>query len=291
MIAMVRLVSIVSLVWLGGCTAIGTQLANFPTHFDGITVHSDIIYDAANGQKMDIYLPPDSSNAKHDVIVFFYGGRWTTGSKDDYAFVGSAFAKAGYVVAIPDYRKYPEVRFPAFAEDAATAISWVSDNIDSYGGDAGHIFVTGHSSGAHIGALVAADPQYLAAHKKPQNTIKAFAGMAGPYAFIPEDADLKDMFGPPEKYPLMQTPTFIDGNEPPMLLLWGDEDTAVGQFNLEKLEAAIKKNHGCVQAHIYQGIDHVWIVGSLSWLGRNKAPVLTDITSFFKSSSNKDCTL
>ncbi len=288
MITFARMIAAASLLVLGGCTAIGMQLANLPTHFDGIRVKHDGVYDAAHTQKMDIYLPADDGKT-HDVIVFFYGGRWSSGSKADYAFAGSAFAKAGYVVAIPDTRKYPDVRFPVFAQDAATAIAWVSDHIAAHGGNAARIFVVGHSSGAHIGALVAADPQYLKAHGKGRDTIKAFAGMAGPYAFIPEEDDLKDMFGPPPNYPLMQTPTFIDGGEPPMLLLWGADDTIVGRFNLEKLQDAIKAKQGCVRTRVYKGVDHVWIVAALSWLGRNKAPVLDDITAFFKGDPVKDC--
>lgn len=281
-----QLALLISLTLLCGCTKIGTQLANLPTHFDGITVKHDILFDPANAQRMDIYLPADTGQ-EHDVIVFFYGGRWSSGSKDDYAFVGSSFAKEGYIVVIPDYRKYPDVRFPAFAQDAAAAVSWVSDNISAYGGNNGQIFVAGHSSGAHIGALIAADPEYLAAYGKTRNTIKGFAGLAGPYAFTPEEADLKDMFGPPEDYPHMQVPTFIDGKEAPMLLLWGEDDTAVGRFNLEKLQAAIEKKNGRVVTRIYKDIDHVWIVGALSWLGRYKAPVLKDITSFFKMHSEE----
>lgn len=280
---------LLSAILLSGCTSIGAQLANLPTHFDNINVKRDIVFDPENAQKIDIYLPPGGMEKKYDVIVFFYGGRWSSGSKDGYAFVGSAFAKAGYVVAIPDYRKYPDVRFPTFAQDAAAAVAWVSNNIANYGGNPDHIFVTGHSSGAHIGALITADPQYLAAHDKQRDTIKAFAGLAGPYAFIPEEADLKDMFGPPEKYPLMQAPTFIDGNEPPMLLLWGMDDDVVGRFNLEKLANAIRKKNGCGQTRLYKDVDHVWIVGALSWLGQHKASVLDDITAFFNKSLNNTC--
>ncbi len=286
--AALRIVSAFACLLLCSCTAVGTKVANFPTHFDDITVKRDIVYDPAHAQKMDIYLPADTAK-KHDVVVFFYGGRWTSGHKNEYAFAGSAFANAGYVVAIPDYRKYPDVRFPAFAEDAAKAVAWVSENIASYGGNASRIFVAGHSSGAHIGALISADPRYLEAEGKPQNTIKAFAGLAGPYAFIPEDQDLKDMFGPPENYPHMQVPTFIDGREPPMLLLWGAEDTAVGRFNLEKLQTAIQNKNGCVATRVYKNIDHVWIVGALSWLGHSKAPVLKDMTSFFQTPPDKQC--
>jgi acetyl esterase/lipase len=278
-----RILSALSLIFVAGCTAIGMQLANIPARFDDIVVHHDIPFDAAHALKMDIYLPPDAAKTPHNVIVFFYGGRWSSGSKDDYAFVGSTFAKAGYIVAIPGYRKYPDVRFPVFAQDAAKAVAWVHDNIGVYGGAADRIAVAGHSSGAHLGALIAADARYLQAEGKPQSTIKAFAGLAGPYAFIPEEPDLKDMFGPPDQYPQMQVTTFIDGQQPPMLLMWGSEDEAVGRFNLDKLESAIREKGGVVETRIYDGTDHVWIIGSLSWLGKSKTTALKDMTMFFES--------
>ena len=282
-----QLLSALSLLLVTGCTEVGTRLANFPTRFDGISVHHNVVYDSVNTQKMDIYLPPDTSTTKHGVVVFFYGGRWTSGSKADYAFVGSAFAKAGYVVVIPDHRKYPAVRFPSFVQDAGKAVAWVDSNIEMYGGDAARIFVAGHSSGAHLGALIAADARYLETEGKQQSTIKAFAGMAGPYDFIPEEADLMDMFGPPEQYAQMQVPTFIDGQQPPMLLMWGDKDKAVGRFNLDQLKKAIDEKGGYVQTRIYPDVDHVWLVGSLSWLGKNKAPALKDMTAFFESTTKR----
>jgi len=284
-----HIISLASLIFTTGCAAIGAATANLPTHFDGIHVQHNIAYGAEKDQKLDIYLPPQDGKSKHDVIVFFYGGRWTTGEKEDYAFVGSTLAQAGYVVAIPDYRKYPAVRFPVFVQDAAKAVAWVADNIGAYGGDAGHLFIAGHSSGAHLGALIVADPRYLKAEGKSRSIIKAFAGLAGPYAFTPDTPDLEAMFGPPSQYAAMQVPTFIDGHQPPMLLLYGANDKTVGRVNLDKLQSAIQEKGGCVRAHIYPGIDHVWIVGALSWLGKDKAPVLKDMTTFFNSSLKEKC--
>ncbi|MEJ0006612.1 MAG: hypothetical protein WDM77_09705 [Steroidobacteraceae bacterium] len=53
------------------------------------------------------------------VIVFWYGGSWTEGNKDEYRFVGAALASLGYVAVLPNYRLYPQVKFPQFLDDAA----------------------------------------------------------------------------------------------------------------------------------------------------------------------------
>lgn len=265
------------------CTQIGIIAANLPTHFDGsVQKTTDITFSTAPALSLDIYRPAHSAGTPLPVIVFFYGGRWTFGDRAQYAFAGNALAQRGYVVVVPDYRKYPDVKFPSFAQDAGNAVAWTYDHIADYGGDPARLYVAGHSAGAHLGALVASDPHYLAQYGKKRGIVRAFAGLAGPYAFIPEEPDLKDMFGPPENYARMQAPNFVDGAQPPMLLLWGSDDTAVGRFNMDRMAARIHEKGGVVEAKIYPGISHAWIVGALSWLGQRKAPVLDDIDTFFR---------
>jgi len=56
------------------------------------------------------------------VVVFLYGGSWQYGSRSDYLFAAAEMARRGAVVMVPDYRVYPQVRFPAFIDDAAQAV-------------------------------------------------------------------------------------------------------------------------------------------------------------------------
>lgn len=269
---------------ISACTQAAFTAANLPTHLVEMTVEHDRAYGPMPSQKLDLYVPADPKDKHMDVIVFFYGGRWAFGSKEDYRFVGATFVKEGFIVVIPDYRKYPQVRFPLFVEDGAKALAWVSDHIAESYGDPTRIHVVGHSAGAHIGALLAADPHYLAHEGKDRSlTIHDFAGLAGPYAFTPDEPDLEDMFGPPENYPNMQVPTFIDGTQPPMLLLYGDKDRAVKYANLQKLEQRIMQRGGCVRSRIYPDADHTDLIGALSWWNRQKVPVVDDITKFFDS--------
>lgn len=265
-----------------GCTRIGFSVLNAPTYNNDMAVQQDIAYGDLPEQKLDVYMPPQVAGKKRDVVVFFYGGRWETGAKADYRFAGDALVRNGFVVVIPDYRKYPDIRFPDFVRDGAKAVAWVSDHIGQYGGDATRIHLAGHSAGAHIAALLAADKRYMQAEHINRDVIKSVIGLAGPYAFTPEDEDLKNIFGPPANYPNMQVTTFIDGTEPPMLLLYGDQDTAVKQYNLDRLISAIESNHGCVRSKIYSGIDHVDLVVALSWVGRNKSGVLSDMVGFMR---------
>lgn len=268
---------------ISGCTPAAFMAANFPTHFNNTTVLHDQTYGPDHLHTLDLYLPRNPTEQPVDVIVFFYGGRWTYGAKEQYRFVGSTLSERGFIVAIPDYRKYPHVRFPGFVEDGAKALAWVSDHIAKWHGNPARIHVLGHSAGAHIGALLAADPHYLADEGKDRSrTIVDFAGLAGPYAFTPDEPDLEDMFGPPSNYPNMQVTTFIDGTQPPMLLLYGNRDTSVKLANLERLQQRITARGGCVRSRIYHGADHTDLIGALSWWKPRDIPVVQDMTTFFE---------
>lgn len=275
--------TLASTLLMAACSGIGLFVVNFPTYFKHDKMIRNVSFGPDSWQKLDIYQPPRTVTPSGDVIVFYYGGRWETGSRSDYTFVGSTLARLGYVVIIPDYRKYPQVKFPVFVQDAAKALAWVYEHAAAYGGHKGRIHIAGHSAGAHIAALLAVDDRYLKTEGLTRSqVIRDFVGISGPYSFTPEDRDLVDMFGPPDRYPQMQATTFIDGTQPPMLLLWGADDKDVGQFNMNRLAAAVKAKGGCVETKIYPATDHVDTVAALSWVGSGKITVAQDMTEFFK---------
>ena len=70
-------------------------------------------------QKLDVYIPRAAASQPHPVVVFGYGGVLTDGNRDEYRFVGEAFASLGFVTVVYDYRLYPEVSFPTYSQDAA----------------------------------------------------------------------------------------------------------------------------------------------------------------------------
>lgn len=280
-----KLIVIFIALLLAGCTRMIAELVNLPDQFSNNKAIKNIAYGDKPWQKLDVYLPEQASDKDMPVVVFFYGGRWTNGSKALYQFVGEAFAKHNYMVVIADYSKYPQVKFPAFVEDGAKAVAWTYKHIAGYGGSSEKLYLAGHSAGAHIGALLSADERYLQAEGIHRSIIKAFAGLAGPYDFVPKAKDLKAIFGPPENYPAMQVTTFIEGREPPMLLLWGDEDTAVLRRNIDLLARRISDKNGKVETVIYPGVGHMGIVASLSWYFRAKDSVLTDMIRFFEKYS------
>lgn len=260
------------------CT--GPDLLNALTPSSGYRYAQGIVFDPEHRLRLDVYAPPQPGAP---VVVFFYGGRWEEGAPAQFRFVGQALASQGFVAVLPDYRHYPAVHFPAFVEDAARAVRWTADQVGRYGGDPGKIFLMGHSSGAHLAALLALDPEYLAAAGVERARIKGMIGLAGPYDFLPlTDADLRDMFGPPERYPLSQPIAYVDGDNPPLLLLHGADDRTVDVHNTRNLAQAVRHAGGVVETVIYPSMSHAWIVATLAAPLRGRSDVLERVAAFVR---------
>ncbi len=255
-------------------------IANAPALWFSGEILRNVTFASDRDLSLDIYLPGTAEERQRPVVLFFHGGSWQWGAKEDYRFVGMRLAEAGFIAVLPDYRKYPSVRHPAFVEDAAASLAWVHKTISDHGGDPSAIFVSGHSAGAHLGALLSTDPSYLAAHNLERSAIRGFAGLAGPYHFFPESEVMKAIFGPEDQYPSMQAGTFVDGGEPPILMLYGKNDTTVSMANIERMEAALDAAGSCHRIQLYDDLDHISILSSFSWILRGANTVPDDLYAF-----------
>lgn len=262
---------------LAGCS--GGQLLNGLASSSDHEMAANLIYDREHNLRADLYSPLKAQNAP--VIVFFYGGRWTEGAKEDFRFVGQSLASKGYVTVIPDLRKYPDVRFPDFVTDAALAVRWTRDNIAQYGGSGQRLFVMGHSSGAHVAAMLALDERYLKAAGGSRTWLRGMIGLAGPYDFLPiVDPTLRDVFGPPDRFEQSQPIMFTDGRNPPLLLMASEDDRVVDIKNTRNLSRAVSKAGGPVETVIYPKMSHDLMLGSIGPVLRNRSDVLANIDSF-----------
>nr|CAG8620225.1 238_t:CDS:2 [Entrophospora candida] len=118
-------------------------------------VKEDIFYGSrSNSNRLDVYIPDTAKfphvieAAYHPVIVFIHG----RSSKSLYILLALRLRQMGYIVVVPDYSAYPEVEL--MISDIKRAIVWTKRYINKFGGDPSKIHIMGHSSGAHLGALV-----------------------------------------------------------------------------------------------------------------------------------------
>ena len=263
---------------LAGCS--GQALVNGLTPSWGYELTRDIAYGDEQRQKLDVYVPKDKAD-QAPVVVYFYGGRWEEGSKEQYKFLAQAMTSRGYIAVVADYRLYPQVKFPTFVEDGAQAVAWARTHASEYGGDPGKLVVMGHSAGAHIAAMLAMNGEYLQAVGGSRAWLAGMVGLAGPYDFLPlKAADLKDMFGPPERYPLSQPINYVDGKNPPLLLLHGLGDETVFPKNTRNLAKAVAEKNGPVAIKLYPDIGHIKLVANLAAPLRFMGEQLDDISGF-----------
>ena len=257
---------------LAGCSP--AALLNTTVPRKGFTIEADIPYGPDPRQRLDLYRP-DTPRADDKAVIFLYGGSWDSGAKSDYLFVGQALAANGLTVVIPDYRIYPEVRFPAFIEDAATATRWTADRVGTE-----KLHVMGHLAGAHSALMLVANTRYLADAGVDRLKLAGSIGLAGPYDFLPlTSRRLRDIFGGPDN-PAVQPITFAQAPLPPVLLLHGEADRTVYARNTVRLAAAWKAAGGSVEMKLYPDVDHVDIVAALSTFLRARAPTLADSMDF-----------
>lgn len=270
---------------LTGCTNLSVFVANIPTYFDNSKIYKDVVFQKNYNLALDIYMPSKSVPLQPQSIIFFYGGSWERGHKEQYRFLGSALAKRGYIVFIPDYRKYPTVKFPDFMLDAADAVKWVEAHITEYGGKQRSLVLMGHSAGANIATLLITDKSYL---KKDYTSVSAGIGLSGAYDFTPNTDNLKSIFGPPEKYPLMRPITFIDGTEPPIFLGHGTSDDIVAQFNFEHMRDKLHEKKVCIVSKEYESLGHITTIGEFSWVGSGQSMIVEDTLDFLKNIESKN---
>ncbi|WBO23821.1 alpha/beta hydrolase [Sphingomonas abietis] len=240
--------------------------------------------DAAFGpdprQRLDIYVPKAASASPRPIIVFFYGGSWNSGTKSGYSFVGRALASRGFVVAVPDYRLVPQVRYPAFLEDNAAAVRWVRGHAREFGGDADRLVLAGHSAGAYDAAMLALDPRFLGTDRK---AVRGLIGLAGPYDFLPLDGPVvQQTFGgigdPIETQPVHH----VRPGDPPAFLATGDKDETVRPANSDSLASKLRTAGVQVDRHRYPDIGHVGLVTAIAKPLRGRATILADMAAFAK---------
>jgi acetyl esterase/lipase len=276
--------------FLAGCSGAGIDAGlaalNAVIPSNGYERTSAVSFGDEPRQKLDVYRPKNGSSGHDPVVLFFYGGSWKYGDRGQYRFLADALTAEGFVVVIPDYRLYPTVTFPAFMQDAAKALRWTAANIRSFGGDPSQLYVMGHSAGGHIAALLTLDPRFMAAEGISEQQIRGLIGLAGPYAFRPDQtASVRDVFAAAAASDDARPITFIGrrGAPPPMFLAHGKGDDTVSIWNAQTLTAAARGAGGHVTEAYYEGIGHLGIMAAFARPFRSRAPVLRDVVDFIRT--------
>jgi acetyl esterase/lipase len=238
----------------------------------GYRIQVGVAFQPGPRGKMDFYSPASDALVKPPAIVFFYGGGWQDGARQQYRFIGQSLAEAGYRVAVPDYRVYPEVRYQGFLADAAAAVRCARE----VWGDDTPLVLMGHSAGAHIVLMLALDPAYLGAERLRLASVIA---LAAPSDFEPEepyrtilDYDRVGRASLPSGH--------IRADAPPILLLHGKSDSTVYPRNSQTLAATLNAAGAQIETIVYPGVGHSAIIASMAPGLSFLSPVRDDVQAF-----------
>lgn len=240
-------------------------------------LRGDLAYGSHPRQRLDLY-EPASRPARDALVVFVYGGNWRRGDKHTYRFVAHALTALGYRVAVPDYRLYPDVTWPAFVDDVADALAWLT-RADGPAAGAPLILV-GHSAGAHTAALIATDPRY-AERAGLAAPIASFVGLAGPYD-LPFTEPVKPVFAPLEQPDPVKPLGHAPGRIPRALLLHGADDETVVPRHSRRFAEALEAAGVPVTLKVYEGVGHVALVAALAAPLRWLAPTHADVAAWLE---------
>ena len=272
---------------LPGCTTLGLLALNTRASLAPIERQVNLHYAAGGAGSVDVYRPkPTVPGPGLPLVVFFHGGGWDDGDKNQYRFVGAALAETGLVAVLPNYRLYPHARRADFMADAARSLAWARAHAAEWGADPTKVFVMGHSAGAHIALLLALDERYLNNVGGTSRWLRGVIGLSGPYDFLPfTEKYLEEVFGPPAAFPDSQPIRFVRAGAPPAFLAHGLKDRRVRVANTERLAAAMRALGNAVETRYYDAADHAQMIVALSPVAPHRFPVLSDVRAFIEENT------
>ena len=216
------------------------------------------------------------------VLVFFYGGGWERGDKADLRETAQSLAASGMIVATPDYRLYPQAVFPQFVEDCAQAVARVREMVGRDGRPPRALHRRPFGRRLQCGDACRRQ-RYLAAAGVPAGRgcrlCAALRALRDELAYLP--APYASIF-PAGARDRANVADFIDGKEPPMLLMTVEADDVVGAHDTERLAAAAMAHGGRAVVATYEGSDHI---ATFHGLGDPASAVRADLAVFIVATS------
>lgn len=239
--------------------------------FSGCAVKrtADMVYQPKNQQfeeqKLDIYAPRKSASAC-PVLIFIHGGNWNSGQKSTYQLVGRNFARKGIVTAIIDYPLSPAANYDDMAKASAQAVRWVHNNIGAYGGDTTRLFLSGHSAGGHLAALIALDDHYFR-ELSLQNPLRGLllidAAGLDMYSYLMEmkydstNTYIKTFTNDPVTWKKASPRYYLDKHLLPMLIYRGEETYPSIKKSTEAFMGDYRKVVSSPHYYILNGKKHI----------------------------------
>ncbi|MEO6481502.1 MAG: alpha/beta hydrolase [Ferruginibacter sp.] len=253
------------------CCIASVLMMNTGCAFKSVTRSKNITYFPADtsrhieAQQLNIFAPKKSSSLK-EVLIFIHGGSWNSGKKSTYNFLGNRFARKGVIMVIIDYPLSPAADYKDMAITAEASVNWVKENIYKYGGDPHKIFISGHSAGGHLAALIGTSNDYFNG-KKSSNPLKGIilidAAGLDMYTYLKEEnfpegnTYINTFTNDPVNWKDASPLYHIHNGMPPMLIYRGGKTYPSIKSSNEKFVATVTPLAPATIYHVIKGKKHV----------------------------------
>jgi arylformamidase len=240
--------------WIGRYGAESARVrAELPMRFD-------VAYGPHHAERLDVF--PAAGPAPAPVHVFVHGGYWHRLDKADFSFVARGLRPAGAATVVIDYGLIPSVDMDTLVGQCRAAVAWVHEHAADFGGDAARIFVSGHSAGGHLTAMLLATD--WSALGQPADVVKGGCAISGLYDLEPiRLCYLNDVLGLTPESARRNSPVTLPAPRPGSLLLAvGGEEGPEYHRQTDDLAAAWRVAPADVMdmpAH-----DHFSVIGELA---------------------------
>ena len=239
-------------------------------------------------QTLNVFAPKKSAVLK-EVLIFIHGGSWNSGRKGMYSFFGSRWARKDVLTVIVDYPKSPKAGYDEMAVDVATSVKWVQENISNYGGDPNKIFISGHSAGGHLAALVGIKKEYfnrVGIMNPLKGMILIDAAGLDMYGYLqgenfePGNTYLNTFSNDPKIWKEASPMYFLHKDMPPMLIYRGSKTYPSIEVSNEKFVTALKAFVPQPNYTILNGKKHVPMITQFFNTGNDR---YKEMKAFMKS--------
>jgi arylformamidase len=221
-------------------------------------------YGATPIEGLDIYM---TKRPNAPINIFIHGGAWRVGLAKEYAFVAELFVHAGAHVVLPDHFWVQDAggNLMPLAEQVRRAVAWVYRNAHSFGGNPSRIYVSGHSSGAHL-AGVALTTDWSKDFNLPADIIKGGLCCSGMFDLKPVRLSARSRYVKftDESEQALSSQRHLAKLHAPVIVAYGTLETPEFQRQSRDFAAAVKAAGKRVELLVGEGYNHFEILETLA---------------------------
>lgn len=213
-------------------------------------------YGASEDEKLDIYR---TSRSNAPINIYVHGGAWRNGQAKEFAFPAEMFINAGANYIVLDFVQVEKAggNLLPMVQQVRSAVAWVYKNAARSGGDAERIYITGHSSGAHLaGCALVTDWQKD--FGLPVNLIKGGLLISGMYDLKPVRLSKRSRYVKftDEIEQALSSQRHLDKLNAPIIVAYGNQETPEFQRQNREFAAAVKAAGKPVELIVGEGFNH-----------------------------------